>query len=245
MIGESSANGILIESDFNSVLHNAIYGSGAAGVRVQDPDGSLLVITTGNLIGGSSAAEENTIRESGDDAIQIVDLSGNTEEDSYNQVGRNKGDSNVGRFISLIGNANAGIEPPVFTAQDTSASGSGAEPNATIRVFRKKTSALGEVESFLAEVEADGAGSWKATYPPNTWGNDRRREPDQCPRGDLRIGRRRKPRPIRPVAVVATAATMAVATTTAVAATKAARKTPRRPTPRSPKARPRKPIRGR
>lgn len=164
VIGESSVNGILIESDLNSVLHNAIYGSGAAGVRVQDPEGSPLVITTKNLIGGSSAAEENTIRESGDDAIQIVDVSGNTEEDSYNQVGRNKGDSNEGRFISLIGNANAGIEPPVFTAQSTSASGSGAEPNATIRVFRKKTSSLGEIESFLAEVEADEAGSWEATY---------------------------------------------------------------------------------
>ncbi|HXQ89046.1 MAG TPA: NosD domain-containing protein, partial [Solirubrobacterales bacterium] len=32
VIGESSTNGILIESDFNSVLHNSIYESGEAGV---------------------------------------------------------------------------------------------------------------------------------------------------------------------------------------------------------------------
>lgn len=165
VIGESQTNGILIESDFNNVLHNSVYGSGGAGVRVQNPAETVLVITTGNLIGGSSAAEENTIRENGDDAIQIVDFSGNTEEESYNQVGRNKGAGNGGRFIRLDGNANAGIEAPLFTAQATSASGSGAEPNATIRVFRKQTSDLGEIESFLAEVEADGSGDWTATYP--------------------------------------------------------------------------------
>jgi hypothetical protein len=164
VIGESSTNGILIEGDFNTVLDNSIYGSGEAGVLIQDPTAFPLVITTGNLIGGTSADEENTIRESGEAAIEIIDVSGNTEEDSYNAVGRNKGDSNAGRFIELGGNANAGIEPPNFASQKTSASGSGAEPNATIRVFRKKTSELGEIESFLGETEADGSGNWKVTY---------------------------------------------------------------------------------
>ncbi|HEX6154128.1 MAG TPA: NosD domain-containing protein, partial [Solirubrobacterales bacterium] len=100
VIGESLANGILIENDLNTVLGNSIYGSGEAGVLIQNPGGpGSLIFSTGNLIGGTSAAEENTIRESGEAAIEIVDISGNTEEDSYNAVGRNKGDSNAGLFI--------------------------------------------------------------------------------------------------------------------------------------------------
>jgi CSLREA domain-containing protein len=167
VIGESSANGLLIESDFNTVLHNAIYGSGAAGIRIQDPISFPLVITTGNLIGGDTAADENTIRESGGDAIEIVDESGNTEEDSQNAVARNKGDENDGLFIDLTGNANGGIQPPAFaTAEKASASGSGAEPGATVRVFRKAEAIPGEIESFLAEATVDGSGNWAVTYPP-------------------------------------------------------------------------------
>jgi CSLREA domain-containing protein len=164
VIGESTANGILIESDFNNVLHNSIYGSGEAGVRIQDPIAFPLVITTGNLVGGDSAAEENTIRESGDDAIQIVDESGNTEEDSQNTVARNKGDSNAGRFISLIGDPNGGIEPPqISSAGKTEASGT-AEPFALVRVFRKASAENGELAAFLEEATADAGGNWSVTY---------------------------------------------------------------------------------
>ncbi|HXQ89246.1 MAG TPA: hypothetical protein VN733_06360, partial [Solirubrobacterales bacterium] len=138
--------------------------SGEAGVRVQDPTAFPLVITTGNLIGGSSAAEENTIRESGEAAVEIIDISGNTEEDSYNQVGRNKGDSNAGLFIDLVGNANAGIEPPeISAAAKTSASGT-AEPLALVRVFRKASAEKGEIAAFLGEATADGSGNWSLTY---------------------------------------------------------------------------------
>jgi hypothetical protein len=166
VIGESVTNGILIESDFNLVLHNAIYDSGAAGVRIQDPTGFPILSSTDNLIGGSSAAEENTIRESGGDAIEIVDISASEDEDSQNAVGRNKGDKNGGFFIDLVDNANAGILPPAFaTAQQSSASGSGVEPFATIRVFRKAEAIPGEIASFLAETTADGSGKWKATFP--------------------------------------------------------------------------------
>lgn len=166
VIGESVANGILIESDFNLVLHNSIYGSGAAGVRIQDPTGFPILSSTDNAIGGSSKAEENTIRESGGDAIEIVDLSASEDEDSQNSVGRNKGDKNGGLFIDLVDNANAGVLPPTFaTLHQSSASGSGAGAFATIRVFRKAESIPGELESFLAETTADGSGAWKVTYP--------------------------------------------------------------------------------
>jgi hypothetical protein len=164
-VGESVANGILIESDSNEVLNNKIYGSGAAGVRIQDPVLFPLVISTGNLIGGNTAAGENTIRVSGGPAIQIVDESGNTEEDSFNEVGRNKGAKNAGPFIDLVGEANAGILPPeIGKAALGGASGSGAVPGATVRVFRKEAAETGELESFLGETVADGSGNWSVTY---------------------------------------------------------------------------------
>lgn len=166
VIGESTSNGILIENDFNLVLHNAIYGSGAAGIRIQDPIGFPILSSTGNLIGGSSAAEENTIRESGGDAIEIVDLSVSEDEDSQNAVGRNKGDENADLFIDLVGTANEGILPPSFaTLQQSSASGSGVGAFATIRVFRKAEVIPGEIESTLAETTADGSGNWSVSYP--------------------------------------------------------------------------------
>ncbi len=166
VIGESTTNGILIENDFNLVLHNAIYDSSAAGIRIQDPIGFPILSTTDNLIGGSSAAEENTIRESGGDAIEIVDLSASEDEDSQNGVGRNKGDENAGLFIDLVDNANGGILPPAFaTLQQSSASGGGVEPFATIRVFRKAEAIPGEIESTLAETTADAGGNWKVAYP--------------------------------------------------------------------------------
>lgn len=163
VIGESQANGILIEDNGNEVLGNSVFGSGGAGVRVKNP--VALVISTGNLIGGNTAADENTIRESGGPAIQIVDESGNTEEDSENEVARNHGDSNVGPFIDLVGSANAGILPPsIDAAKLAGASGSGAAPGATVRVFRKKTTEAGELASFLGEAVADGSGSWSVNY---------------------------------------------------------------------------------
>jgi CSLREA domain-containing protein len=166
VIGESTSNGILIENDFNVVIHNAIYDSSAAGIRIQDPTAFPILSSTGNLIGGSTAAEENTIRESGGDAIEIVDVSASEDEDSQNGVGRNEGDENAGLFIDLVDNANAGILPPTFaTLQQSSASGSGVEPFATVRVFRKAEAIPGEIASTLAETTADGSGKWKVTYP--------------------------------------------------------------------------------
>jgi len=162
VIGESLANGILIEDDFNEILGNAVYQSGAAGIRLQNP--AALLVTTENLIGGDVTTDENNINESGGDAIEIVDLSGSTEDDSLNEVARNKGAKNAGLFIDLVGAANAGILPPAFgTVIQSSVSGT-AEPGALIRVFRKKAVEAGEIESFLSEAVADGSGNWKVGY---------------------------------------------------------------------------------
>ncbi len=162
VIGESTANGIRIEDEGNLVFGNSIYKSGAAGIRLQAPD--LLLHADKNKIGGNTEARENNIRESGGDAIEI-DNTGE-EETSQNEVARNKGDSNAGLFIDLIGaTTNGGIQPPAFaTSLQSSATGTGAEPGATIRVFRKETASAGEIESTLGEATADGSGAWKVTY---------------------------------------------------------------------------------
>jgi hypothetical protein len=161
-IEESTTNGIRIEDEDNLVFGNSIVKSGAAGIRLQAP--VALLHADGNKIGGDTAARENNIRESGGDAIEI-DNTGEFEP-SQNEIARNKGDSNAGLFIDLIGaTTNGGIQPPAFaTAIQSSASGTGALPGAKIRVFRKKTAALGEVESFLGEGTADGSGAWKVNY---------------------------------------------------------------------------------
>jgi CSLREA domain-containing protein len=165
--GNSIANathvGVLIEGSRSRVFGNRVEGSGEAGVQIKEP--GLSGATTRNVIGGETAAEENTISENGGAAIEINHLTAfglNTR----NEVARNHGKLNGGPFIDLLGGANGGILPPVFVSSTQSgASGSGALPGATIRVFGKAGASPGELEGFLAETTADEAGSWDVTYP--------------------------------------------------------------------------------
>lgn len=158
----AEANGILLENDLNEIVGNGIFESGGAGVRIKNP--APLLVSTENLIGGDLAGEENIISENGGAAIEIVDPF-DASEDSANEVARNRGELNGGLFIDLVEDANNGIKPPLFgTSQQSSASGSGAEPNATVRVFRKASASPGEIKGFLAKATADGSGKWKVTY---------------------------------------------------------------------------------
>ena len=167
LIEGASEDALVIENDLNEVLGNEIFGSGGAGVLVKSFGGVLP--TTENLIGGDSPDEENVISESAGAAIRIVDV-----EETANEVGRNNGSGNSGLFIDLVASnpgtepigPNGGIEPPSFsTSTQSTASGSGAEEAAIIRVFRKASASTGELESFLAETQADAEGNWKVTYP--------------------------------------------------------------------------------
>jgi CSLREA domain-containing protein len=162
VIGESEANGIRIEDNANQVVSNTIYQSDGAGIHILNP--AALVNATENQIGGDTADEENNIRESGGDAIEIDNLGG--EGASQNEVARNRGEKNKGLFIDLIGpTTNGGIQPPpIGSALEAGASGNGAEPNAVIRVFRKKAGEAGELESFLGEAIASGSGNWTVIY---------------------------------------------------------------------------------
>ncbi len=162
VIGKSTANGVRIEDNANLVFGNTIYESSEAGIRIKNP--AALVNATENQIGGDSSERENFIRASGGDAIEIDNSGG--EGASQNEVARNRGKENAGLFIDLIGlTTNGGILPPAFATSSQSAASGSAEAGATVRVFDKKTAALGEIESFLGEAVADGSGDWKVTYP--------------------------------------------------------------------------------
>jgi hypothetical protein len=169
MIGSVIGNGILIQSDTNEVLGNLVLSSGGAGISLQDTGEPFASPTTENVIGGDSFSEENEISDSGGPAIEIVNF-----EETANEVGRNSGILNSGLFIDLKATnpgtepngPNEGIEPPpIGILTESSASGSGAEEGAVIRVFRKGSSEAGELESFLAETTADVGGNWKVDYP--------------------------------------------------------------------------------
>lgn len=162
-IVEAEANGVLIENDLNEVIGNTVTEAGGAGVRIKNP--VTLLVATGNRVGGDSESEENVFLGNGGPAIEIFDEVDASEE-SENEVARNKGVGNGGLFIDLVGEANAGIQPPTFaTSTQSTASGTGAVPGARIRVFSNATKSPGQIGGFLAETVADGGGSWKVTYP--------------------------------------------------------------------------------
>ncbi|HEX6688115.1 MAG TPA: hypothetical protein VF085_05560, partial [Solirubrobacterales bacterium] len=92
-------------------------------------------------------------------------------EATDNEVARNRGAGNAGPFIDLVAASpatevgpNRGIEPPLVSTASQAGAAGGAKPGATVRVFRKQLAAPGELESFLGEAVADGAGGWQLTY---------------------------------------------------------------------------------
>jgi CSLREA domain-containing protein len=166
-ISEATFNGILIEGDENEVLANEVVLSGGAGVKVKQAGPPFTTPTTGNVIGGESKDSENLIFASAGPAIEIVNLEG-----SQNEVARNRGSENDGLFIDLRAfepgtepnGPNGGIKPPtVSTASKTEASGT-ADPEATVRVFSKATTATGELGAYLGKVTADSGGKWQLIY---------------------------------------------------------------------------------
>lgn len=167
----TEAAAILIENDANEVNGNHIVGAGAAGVEIRGP---LPFGATDNLIGGDTAAEENTVDGSSGAAIAIVDLEG-----TQNEVARNRGAGNLGAFIDLAAASpgteptgpNGGVAPPAFATTESAAAGT-AEPGAAVRVYRKGSPLPGELNSFLGLAIADEDGNWSLAYaaalPPGT-----------------------------------------------------------------------------
>ena len=167
VVENSHLDGMLIESSNNSVIKNEVLGTeSGSGIAIQNFNG--VEEASGNTIGGDTAAEENVISGSGEDAIEILN-----GIDTDNQIKRNTGSGNAGLFIDLGGDGpgnqlsgpNDGIQAPaIAAATPTAVSGSEALPNATVRVFGKASAQNGEIKGFLGEVKADSGGSWKFEY---------------------------------------------------------------------------------
>lgn len=149
--------GIRIENEFNTVLGNTVLAAAWDGILLEGAEADH------NRIGGDLPVEENVISKSagnGGNAIEIESIAA-----SRNEVAANRGVENEGSFIELSGHANGDIQPPaIASALQSSASGTGAKPNATIRLFRKQTTEAGEVAAFLGKAVTDSSGSWKATF---------------------------------------------------------------------------------
>jgi CSLREA domain-containing protein len=167
VIEDTTANGILIESSFNEILGNEVRGSGDAGIRIE---GTGLFFGNGvgaNRVGGDLGRDENLIAGSGGPAIEIVNPA-----NTANEVGRNRGAANAGRFIALVKAApaekegpNKGVKPPTLSVTTGSeATGLDVEAGARIRVFRKAGAEAGEIESFLGEAIANEEGEWILAY---------------------------------------------------------------------------------
>jgi hypothetical protein len=153
--------GVWIEGSGARLFGNRIEGSGEAGVNIEEP--GMFAGVTGAVIGGNTAADENTISGSGGPAIRMVE--NYVFSTVYNQVLRNHGSGNAGPFIALVNGANGGIEPPTSISSSEAGATGEAEPGAVVRVFRKANSSAGEIESFLAEVVANESGTWSVGYP--------------------------------------------------------------------------------
>jgi CSLREA domain-containing protein len=174
LIEGTGGPGILIENDINDVAGNEILDSGAAGVRVHS---SGLVTADLNTIGAPGfltvpETNENVISGSDGPAVEINTVEEDGGDPTANRVFRNTGSGNSGPFIDLVPieplsepiGPNGGILPPkIASATKTEVSGT-SEPEAWVRIYRKATTAVGEIESFLGLVVADESGNWALTY---------------------------------------------------------------------------------
>jgi len=162
LIEALGGNGILVENALNEILGNEIFEAGGAGIRIH---GTFPFDVTENLVGGDLVTEENVISGSGGAAIEI-----SNPKATENEVARNRGTANDGLFIDLVAPSpgavgpNNGIEPPGILSQTQTSVGGSAEAGATVRVFRKQSGEVGELESLLGKATADPDGSWKVVY---------------------------------------------------------------------------------
>jgi CSLREA domain-containing protein len=166
-VRETTSDGILIENDSNLVVGNEVKEAEDAGIFVRYVgEFPIASGTTGNQIGGDEEFEENELLFNGGPAIKIQDF-----EETNNEVARNHGEGNGGRFIALVPSQlsepdgpNEGIKLPAIAAVFPSSAAGTAQPGATVRVFRKASAETGELDSFLGKTVADGSGNWKVSY---------------------------------------------------------------------------------
>jgi parallel beta-helix repeat protein len=163
----TTARGLSIEGSDNNVIRgNTFRGGAGPAIWIDEFSGTK---ATGNAVGGDSAGQANTFADyQSGDAIRIsADGSdGNTIAANTGTVGEQFIDlGNDGTGNNAATGPNDGIQPPQFTVAGPNwAKGTGARANATVRVFRKATSADGEVGALLGSAQADGSGNWTVNY---------------------------------------------------------------------------------
>ncbi len=165
--------GISIASDGNVVSGNQIGtdSNGSPGTLLNGIE--LVTDADNNTVGGSIASAENLISNLGDDAIVITDANsdgnqilrnrgfanGNAADDLFLDLG----DDGVGNLVEPNG-PNAGAQAPVISIVSANQAAGTAAPNAVVRLFAKADATTGELEGFLTQATASGAGAWAASF---------------------------------------------------------------------------------
>jgi CSLREA domain-containing protein len=161
---DADGYGIRIANSSNLVAGNTVLDAGRVGIVTFEP-------AEHNRIGGDEPGEANVIERTGESSGSgegAIVIGGRAN--SVNEVAGNEGAMNEGPFIDLQreeppeGPPNHGIPAPALTSRQSSATGSGAQAGATIRVFRKVSPEEGELGPLIGKAVADSAGNWTAAF---------------------------------------------------------------------------------
>jgi trimeric autotransporter adhesin len=173
-IGNTTDDGIdIFGADGNQVTGNFIGTTSAGGSHPIDVFGILIGhfganASNSNFIGGATAADQNVISNTGFGAILVLPNAG-----SANEFRANVGTGNGALFIDLGGDGpgnpisngtNAGVLPPTIGSSGTGTAAGSATAGATVRLFSKPSSSPADVEAFLGQAVADGAGQWQISH---------------------------------------------------------------------------------
>ena len=137
--------------------------SSARGFRDRGQEPERRPAMTGNLIGGNNAERENSSKAA------AAPRSKSSKKPKNRGAGPKSPATTaaataVSSSTSKRARTKGSFRPPSPRRPKPAPKGPAAEPNATIRVFRKASAEAGELQSFLAETMADGSGNWKVTY---------------------------------------------------------------------------------
>ena len=145
--------GIVVQAGENHIFGNEIEGSGCCYTGIWTEGSS-----SGNQIGGDTAASENVITGFSNGSINI--------QASGNEVGRNRGDGGY-LFLHTAGSTPA---PTITTAQQPKVTGTG-EPGAVVRVFATQSEDLNEIEGFVGQATVNGSDNWEVSLAGVPVGN--------------------------------------------------------------------------
>jgi hypothetical protein len=166
--------GVSLEQTDDATVTGNRFGTDPAGGGNHAGNASFAVViadnpavSTGNTIGGVTAASENVISNTQGSPIVVRD-----GDNDHNNIGRNRGTNNAAIFIDVgedgVGNGavdapNNGIEAPAISSATDDLVAGVALAGVRVIVFRTPDSGSPkDISSFVASTAADGAGTWQA-----------------------------------------------------------------------------------